>query len=283
MCAARRARADDASRRCCAPGARPPGPGRCRHVPGHFRDQMLEARRGSAPKRPRCPRSLSIVCTRSSGQPSATARSRSSYWRCVLSVFSSTWCKSTGARRDRRCAEVAGLDFGVDRVAHIRSPRPAAHGGQDVDRRSVHACRQGGGAARRAGERRTPRAVLDAAHPGGQAAAQTQGATAQARTSAGRRRAGRSRRRAQRLVVRGQGLPVGSRRNGPGVRVFFLLPQGALHGAPMHRIAEASGNPLGERRRIDFRLLGLHPHDDVQTAWVSLWAPWVRVCPGDSR
>lgn len=37
------------------------------------------------------PRSLSITCTRSIGQPRATARSRSAYWRLVLSVFSNTW------------------------------------------------------------------------------------------------------------------------------------------------------------------------------------------------
>ena len=32
-----------------------------------------------------------MTCTRSIGQPSATARSRSAYCRLVLSVFSNTW------------------------------------------------------------------------------------------------------------------------------------------------------------------------------------------------
>ena len=32
-----------------------------------------------------------MTTMRSRPQPSATARSRSAYWRCVLSVFSRTW------------------------------------------------------------------------------------------------------------------------------------------------------------------------------------------------
>src|SRR5271157_601927 len=44
----------------------------------------------SAAPAPDCPRSQSMTTIRSSGQPSATARSRNPYWRWVLSVFSNT-------------------------------------------------------------------------------------------------------------------------------------------------------------------------------------------------
>ena len=64
----------------------------------------------SAALAPDCPRSLSMTTIRSSGQPSATARSRSAYWRRVLSVFSNTW-RSVDWRTYRyamrdRCAAV---------------------------------------------------------------------------------------------------------------------------------------------------------------------------------
>src|SRR2546427_8909993 len=58
-------------------------------VQANIGNQLLEASRSLAA--PDWPRSLSTTTTRSSGQPRATARSRSAYWRLVLSVFSSTW------------------------------------------------------------------------------------------------------------------------------------------------------------------------------------------------
>ena len=61
---------------------------------------------------PDWPRSLSMTMTRSSGQPSATARWRSAYWRLVLSVFSNTWRSVRLPHVQVSVApQVAGLDL----------------------------------------------------------------------------------------------------------------------------------------------------------------------------
>ena len=64
-------------------------------IPASLTSRRKPAR--STDRAPDCPRSESITSMLSAGQPRAMARSRSAYWRSVLSVFSTT-CRRVDCR-----------------------------------------------------------------------------------------------------------------------------------------------------------------------------------------